>query len=828
MVDEEFDDDFGGGSPKNRQLSRKSSQSSIASPMGKASRVPKCIALSDVVSVVNSSDVPSSMGRDTEVTRLCFTVVFWLRGHSLASRPDNRRGSNTGLGASESVEFQMPSEEAKDSMVFLLKTLVNHRLAAGAAAEDQAAKSEALLDRKPSQGKIVTLAVDTTSTQSVPMTIRELDTKPEDATSSKAAAKVRDRLAASRRARSASLENRRGSMPEPWLFTKPLLVRRKPARDALFGETEWMRFDPTPGTFELQFWKVDSTSNAEDDAAGRPWSNSETEPTGLVLKLTQLESVDNYGEGSDDELDEDDEPSPHGMSLTLRNYQGRIDVDLVTGTAADRELWKSYLRAALAYAAKDVKRGLAILTAEGLLPGKSGLKKLGNTLPKLGQVLAVLYEGACVHKKFSTEVAFQHPRYFWVSKSKKFLCWSKSSSKPDNADVDASIVALAAAKKLKMIPVKDICEVYAKIAAKRTPEKEEDIEDIKSRSLTIVHESFQDPAASTKARSTPSSAANQQQKGTSIDLLFEDGDTREAWLQGLRVLGQISDDVLSQSLNDGDGEIAEMTEEQEEEMERFNQMQSKLNEGLSISIKAGTEQNYQKNRILWLSDDHQHLCWSTSPVSDGKPPVSGVNVLSLTQNPRPKEYHYIAVTQVVDMKAGAPEKLAAAIKADMSLLADLCLTISYTPAANSGEGPATNTSIDVVLETVVAHRLLFMVLSKLAKLSFEDNTPESAFAPDAWSRARRLRRRGQLVGSLGSAVNLLRRNFSSLFDGAVCSKKYATETKLQRRFVWLSPSKKFLCYCKNTSRPANSDSDGQIIALVSRLFPVYAFKILAS
>lgn len=131
--------------------------------------------------------------------------------------------------------------------------------------------------------------------------------------------------------------------------------------------------------------------------------------------------------------------------------------------------------------------------------------------------------------------------------------------------------------------------------------------------------------------------------------------------------------------------------------------------------------------------------------------------------------------------------------------------------------------LDLVLDTVVAHRLLFTALARLAKMSFPDNTPESKYAPDAWARARAIRRKGRLVGSVGSAVNLLRHNFALLLEGALCSKKFATETKLQRRFVWLSPSKKFLCYTKTATRPPDCESDLQIIALVRRFERAFVY-----
>ena len=47
-----------------------------------------------------------------------------------------------------------------------------------------------------------------------------------------------------------------------------------------------------------------------------------------------------YGEGTDEELEDGDDEAPNGVSITLRNYKGRVDVDFMSKTP---DAWMGYV-----------------------------------------------------------------------------------------------------------------------------------------------------------------------------------------------------------------------------------------------------------------------------------------------------------------------------------------------------------------------------------------------------------------------------------------------------------------------------------------------------
>ena len=833
-------------------------------------KVPNCIALADVISVEDTASMAGAGARDAGQAILSLTISFWLRGHSLGALPTNSPLKNSaqsgGGSASAALDILMPSEDAKKSLLLLLTSLVEHGRAAAAAAmlqlqrmHNQDKTALDLVSKSSRSGnEISKLAVDTTSSRPPQPPVQSAQkqdnvedglplTATTDAASRRAAEGVRDRIAAVREDRDTADDTAdfdtsaefsptapRGNPPNeeqaPWVGVPPLLVRRKAAHESRFGKVEWMRFEPGGGLV-LEWWRCDSepalletgisgTIVAEEQSSF-PWplTNFENEqtagenntgatleaqamPTGLRLDLKDLESVSKYGEHeSDDDEDDDDEaeePAEHGISLTLRNFKGRIDVDLRTG---DVELWIARLKCAAAAACMEDWKSLAA-SFWTKKRQSVGARRLGGRMGQLQKVLTSLRAGAVVQYKKSTENSYKRPRYFWVTQSSRFLCWTKGDSLPDGVGGggDAAVIALAAQGKSEYIAITSICDVHIGLAArlpKDVPETGEVRDQLNKTSLTI---SFQDDAV------LPGDTSNDTApnvKPSSFDIVFGSKRARDTWAQGFRLLGRMQGGQADKNSNVGEGES------------EFGMLQKKLKEGLVASVKCGSQTKYREACIVWMSPDQKYLCWSKTKAN--KPPVDDVSVHYITQNPVPKLFDYVRTADILDLKTGLPPTLDQASKDDLTLLKDLCLRVVHKPSAAAsagGGGHANETAVDLVLETVVAHRLLFTVLARQARLSFEDGTPESVYAPDAWTKARQLRRRGQLVGSMGSAVNLLRRNFALLLEGALCSKKFATETKLQRRFVWLSPSKKFLCYCKTTTKPPNCDTDPQILALV--------------
>ena len=363
MASQSTDSDFGGGGgggsdnmlavgealPHSAATSPTKSKKSYAT-------VPKCIAVEDIISIVDSTTAPggASGARDETEARLCFTVLFWLRGHSLGARPKGSRASSSSgssSSSSDSLEVRMPTEEAKTSLMFLLTTLANHRQSAAVAAEKQLQEAvAAATDGGPTSKRLGTLAVDTTAAA---LTIDELATRSglrdeaRPTGMSDVAVNVLSRLKSDRDRvggdgddadavvdLTADFDTSVEESPEkstqpptqqhseggsddnesgPWTRAEPVLVRRKNAYESHFGQPEWMRFSPRQDPLALEFWTKSEGSGAEDatGVVSFPWTRSDgggggaaaaaaadeaegsnaIQPTGFKLEMGDLESV---------------------------------------------------------------------------------------------------------------------------------------------------------------------------------------------------------------------------------------------------------------------------------------------------------------------------------------------------------------------------------------------------------------------------------------------------------------------------------------------------------------------------------------------------------
>ncbi len=861
-------------------------------------KTPKCVALEDIISVVESHPgtlgmtglamMPSQQqgqqqaqqGQQGQQLANCLTLIFMLRGQSLGSRPKSQRGAAAAAGATtETLELSLPTPEAKASVVHLLTTLVANRDKASTMASllvDEAvaaavASGTSGRQRRPSNnnssnnsntsgigsGRLGHLAVDTTSAA---LTLDELANRSGLVSRSGGGKYEYD-------------HNDDREEASEWAKAEPLRIRRKDTAASVFGPVEWMRFDPRSSERALEFWA--RADGADDNAVsneGFPWAVPLEQDSsllghlvpnsiGLRVPASEIDMLEDFAVDSDDE--EGAEAPEYAVSITLRNFRGRVDVDLSGVPEAPRQAWLALLRQAMLAAGARATSitatlhgspagGAAVGTAGGGGGGGGGgdgggalsdmdgeaakkdrQKKRRRRKKRNEAAIKKMQDGLVLAQKAaasadSTDVdagEYKTPCFAWVSQSKQFVCWAQGDARPKSAAMgsDMGMVAMSAAGRLQFVRVGDLASVRKGLperlpkalvqAAEASPGAEPlELLRLKDRALTLDYNPAGGPS-----------------KG--VDLAFQTQTERDVWLRGLRALidpsgGKTGDE----DGDDGDGDDDAV--ESVQALQLAEKRRDRLCEGFAVAKKGGQEKRYQRPHTLWLSADYKFLCWTKGSSQKAAPvvPVANVNELLLQSAPVQKQFDYARVTDVTNLRVGPPETLDPSMKGDAQLLGDLCLSVTYKAVAavaggraGAGDAAAPVAVLDVYFDSAVAQRLVFGALAKLCALTFPPTSTEgklmAASTGSAWDSARKLLHSGRLSPQaikLVDSVQALRRDLAVVMEGAACSKKYATEAEYQKkpRFVWLSESTKFLCWTKTAERPLDCQSDTEILGMV--------------
>ena len=190
---------------------------------------------------------------------------------------------------------------------------------------------------------------------------------------------------------------------------------------------------------------------------------------------------------------------------------------------------------------------------------------------------------------------YQRPQFLWITQSQRFLCWAPGDARPAGAGADTAVASQSAeGKQLNCVALDTVVDVRATIAAKLPPDRQNDESkaELAEVSLTFAYRSGGDGGG---GGGDKDDGADHDQEGKimEVDVVFSSQEERDAWLQGLRVLGK-----NTETDDDGDGATPSATTQ-------LSTLLGKLHEGLSASLKSGTQKKYQEACVVWVSPDHK-------------------------------------------------------------------------------------------------------------------------------------------------------------------------------------------------------------------------------